>query len=300
MLPPCIFQDWQMSMKLICLLCGFTALLVARVGVSPVVLSHQAAGPSANQLVPEPHPDTADGLHRMLSDLLLTAKNDDQSKLRSQIAELAMPDYQNWFPRTFGPENGAKLESMYEKSLPTSESPFVMLCTELAKQEGEILIEKVDAAKRYGTLTGPLDEYHANWKKTDASVGPDSQPIGIFYFAQGKFRLNEAFREVRVVSPVKSGQVVPGKLISRIQPAYPEAAQKLRIQGTVSVNVIVHKDGTVMVQNVGAGHPLLAPPAVAAVQQWRYEPTTVNGEPVEIQAKVYVTFALSNQANQQN
>jgi TonB family protein len=68
---------------------------------------------------------------------------------------------------------------------------------------------------------------------------------------------------------------------------YPESARQLRIQGTVSVNEIVQKDGSVMVQNVGAGNWLLAPAAVAAVQQWHYQPTTVNGE----QTKVFVTFA---------
>jgi protein TonB len=91
---------------------------------------------------------------------------------------------------------------------------------------------------------------------------------------------------------------VPGKLIDRVQPVYPEAARQLKIQGTVALNVIVRKDGTVSVQNVGAGHPLLAPAAVAAVQQWHYEPTTVNGEPVEVQTKVYVTFALGKQGAQ--
>ena len=49
------------------------------------------------------------------------------------------------------------------------------------------------------------------------------------------------------------------------------------------------------VQNVGAGHPLLAPAAVEAVQQWRYKPTTINGEPVDVQTRVYVTFTLTRQ-----
>ena len=59
------------------------------------------------------------------------------------------------------------------------------------------------------------------------------------------------------------------------------------------MNVIVRKDGTVEVENVGAGHPLLAQSAVDAVKQWRYEPTTVNGEPVDIETKSYVRFTLT-------
>ena len=80
---------------------------------------------------------------------------------------------------------------------------------------------------------------------------------------------------------------------------YPETARKLRLRGMVSVNVVIHKDGTVTVQNVGAGHPLLAPAAVTAVQQWKYEPTTVSGEPVDVQVKVYVTFEFSQQQSEQ-
>jgi outer membrane biosynthesis protein TonB len=55
----------------------------------------------------------------------------------------------------------------------------------------------------------------------------------------------------------------------------------------------------VTVQNVGAGHPLLAPAAVAAVQQWKYEPTTVSGEPVDVLMKVYATFEFSQQPSEQ-
>ena len=117
----------------------------------------------------------------------------------------------------------------------------------------------------------------------------------------GKFRLRSyPQQEVQILSNTKRGPVAPAKLINRVPPVYPEAARKLRIQGLVSVNVVVGKDGAVTVLNVGAGHPLLASAAVAAVQQWKYEPTTVSGEPVEVQAKIYVTFKLTNQQAEQN
>jgi TonB family protein len=267
--------------------------------VSPIVLSSREPGPKTGQPHPEEsYPNTPDGLHQLLDDLLLAARNDDQTKLRSQIAEMEIPNYENWFASTFGQEKGQRLAGTYGESLQATEMQFEMLCTELAKQKGEIAIEKVDTIKRYGALAGPLDEYMANWKKTDDSAGPDSQSIGVFYFLDGKFRANGSLHDVRILSTSK-GPLVPAKLISRVQPVYPEAARQLRIQGTVSVNVIVRKDGTVTILNVGAGHPLLAPAAVSAVQQWRYTPTTVNGEPVDVQTKVYVSFALSNQPSQQ-
>jgi TonB family protein len=111
----------------------------------------------------------------------------------------------------------------------------------------------------------------------------------------GKFRLKSFPHGVQILSTTKPGLVVPGKIINRVQPVYPETARKLRLRGMVSVNVFIHKDGTVTVQNVRAGHPLLAPAAVAAVQQWKHEPTTVSREPVDVQVKVYVTFEFSQQ-----
>jgi len=203
----------------------------------------------------------------LLSDLLLAAKNDDRAKLQLQIAEMEIPESENWFAHTFGQEKGARLAGIYGKSQKTSELQFQMLCAELAKQGGEVLVEKVDVAKRYGTLPGPLDAYTADWKKTDDSVGPDTQQIGVFYFIDGKFRADMSLQTVRILSAVKSGQVVAGKLINRVKPEYPPLARQAKIEGLVSVNVIIHKDGTVTVQNVGAGHPLLVPAAVAAVQQ---------------------------------
>jgi TonB family protein len=265
----------------------------------PVVPSQQETGLKAAQpITGQSYPNPTEGLRQLLNDLLLIAKSDDEAKLRSQIVEMKIPDYESWFTGTFGKERGEKWAAMYEKTPQTAELQFQMLCVELARQQGQISIDKPDTTKMYGPLPGPLDEYRANWKKTDASVGPDTQSIGLFYFVDGKFRLNAFVHDVRILSANKGGTLVPAKLIKKVEPLYPKEAQALRIQGLVAVNVIVRKDGTVAVQNVGAGHPLLAPAAIEAVQQWRYEPTTVNGDPVDVQAKVYVTFAFKPRAEQ--
>jgi TonB family protein len=268
---------------------GAMALLVS----SPVVLSQQETESKIAQASSaEAYLNSADGLHRLLNDLLLAAKDGNENQLRLQISEMEIPNYENWFTHVFGQDKGEKWAGQYGRSLQSSELQFQMLWMELAKQDGEISIEKVDTTKKMANFTDPLDEYRADWKKTDASDGPDKQSIGLFYFVDGKFRLNGFLHDVHVLSTSNGGPLVPGKLINRVQPVYPDAARQLRIQGTVAVNVIVRKDGTVTVQNVGAGHPLLAPAAVEAVQQWRYEPTTINGEPVDVQTKIYVYFTL--------
>lgn len=249
----------------------------------------------------ESYPNTADGLHTLLADLLAAAKSDSQETLSSKVAEMEIPDYENWFTRIYGQEKGTALASAYGKFLKLSEQQFEMLWMELAKQEGEISISRFDAANRKfdtvkaeDTLANQTDEFKASWKKTDTSAGPTNQTIGSFCFVNNKFRLKNLPHEVQILSSVKPGPVVPAKLIDKVSPVYPALARQAKIQGVVSVNIVVHKDGTVTVLNVGAGHPLLARAAIAAVQQWKYQPTTVAGEPVEVQAKVYVTFELND------
>jgi TonB family protein len=235
----------------------------------------------------EVYPNTPDGLRQLLLDLLRHASSGDQAKLQIEIAAMKIPDYKNWFVQAFGPEQGQRVGDRYGQSLEAGESQFELLWTELARQQGVISVN------RLGIPSGTQDAYRANWKKTDDSTGPDSQSIGIFYFVDGKFRLDGSRHDVRILSSNKTGPVTVGKLLSRVQPVYPPLARQARIQGTVSVNVIVRKDGTVEAENVGAGHPLLVQAAVDAVKQWRYEPTTVNGEPVDIETKVYVAFSLN-------
>lgn len=278
------------------------AVVVCLIPPSSLPGRQEPASKTAQSTPTESYPNTADGLHSLLADLLAAAKGDDQGKVWSKIEKMDIPDYEEWFTRTYGQEKGQPMARAYGKSLKVTGQQFEMLWTELAKQEGEISISRLDAANRkFDTVKGDdalansTDEFKASWKKTDTSAGPSGQPIGYFCFVDGKFRLKNFPHEVQILSTAKPGPVVAGKLIDKLQPVYPDTARKLRLSGMVSLNVVIHKDGTVTVQNVGAGHPLLSPAAVAAVQQWKYQPTTVGGEPVEIQTKVYVTFDFSQQ-----
>lgn len=90
------------------------------------------------------------------------------------------------------------------------------------------------------------------------------------------------------------GNVRQPKLIHEVRPVYPPLARQARIQGVVKINAIVSRDGAVQSLQVAGGHPLLLAAAMDAVRQWRYEPTLLNGEPVEVVLVVDVNFRLSN------
>ena len=89
------------------------------------------------------------------------------------------------------------------------------------------------------------------------------------------------------------GSVQRANLINQARPVYPPLARQARIQGTVKLTAIISKDGTIQKLEVLSGHPLLIPAALQAVKEWRYKPTLLNGEPVEVVTQVDVNFTLS-------
>ena len=89
------------------------------------------------------------------------------------------------------------------------------------------------------------------------------------------------------------GQVEGARLIYQPKPEYPPLAKMARIQGTVRLEAIISKDGTIQDLKVVSGHPLLVKSALEAVQRWRYQPTLLNGEPVEVVTEVDVNFTLA-------
>ena len=83
------------------------------------------------------------------------------------------------------------------------------------------------------------------------------------------------------------------RLVRQPRPVYPPLAKQARISGVVKLGAIISKDGTIQHLEVISGHPLLVPSALEAVKQWVYQPTLLNGEPVEVQTQIDVNFTLS-------
>jgi protein TonB len=89
------------------------------------------------------------------------------------------------------------------------------------------------------------------------------------------------------------GGVQSAKLIFGPKPAYPPLARTTRTQGTVKIQALIGRDGLIRNLQVVSGPPLLIAAAIEAVQQWRYQPTLLNAEPVEVITEIDVNFTLS-------
>lgn len=86
--------------------------------------------------------------------------------------------------------------------------------------------------------------------------------------------------------------VLEGQLISRVEPQYPFIAVQTKTEGEVRLHAIISRDGRITALEVLSGSPLLVKAALDAVRQWRYRPTLLNGEPVEVDTSITVIFHL--------
>lgn len=96
-----------------------------------------------------------------------------------------------------------------------------------------------------------------------------------------------------VEKPRIVSRMMEGSLLHRVGPIYPPLAIAARIQGTVVLEAVIGRDGAVQNLQVLSGHPMLVPAAINAVNQWRYRPYILNGNPVEVDTHVTVNFILS-------
>ena len=99
--------------------------------------------------------------------------------------------------------------------------------------------------------------------------------------------------EMKPEGPVRiGGNVKEPKLISSVLPQYPPAARSSRQQGDVVVETTIDKSGSVVRMHVVSGPTSLRSAATEALRRWKYEPSRLDGEPVEVQMLVTIKFRL--------
>ena len=104
-------------------------------------------------------------------------------------------------------------------------------------------------------------------------------------------------RPVRPVEPrpttpriIHTTKIDPAMLIHRVEPVFPPLAQQTHRGGRVELRAVIATDGTIKSLQVVSGDPLFYQSAMNAVQEWRYRPTILNGQPVEIDTFITVIY----------
>ena len=137
-------------------------------------------------------------------------------------------------------------------------------------------------------------------RNVQISNGKDSQLSAILRLGQLQENIEVAAQgtprqQEKVPARIRvGGNVQAAKLIFKVNPSYPATAKQEGRQGTVLMQAVILKDGTVGSLNLMPGADTdLAEASLEAVKQWRYSPTLLNGEPVEVATEIQVNFTLS-------
>jgi TonB family protein len=90
------------------------------------------------------------------------------------------------------------------------------------------------------------------------------------------------------------GEAEEAKLIHKVQPVYPTSAKAARVQGKVLLETVISADGVPQeIRVISSPSDNLTQSALDAVRQWRYSPTLLNGQPVEVVTEVMVNYTLA-------
>jgi periplasmic protein TonB len=91
-----------------------------------------------------------------------------------------------------------------------------------------------------------------------------------------------------------SETVIAARLIRRVEPLYPPLAVQIRREGRVELHAIISTDGSIQSLEVVNGDPFFFRSALSAVRQWRYQPTLLDGQPIEVDTHVTVIYTLAH------
>jgi TonB family protein len=97
----------------------------------------------------------------------------------------------------------------------------------------------------------------------------------------------QAPKRVRISQGVSDGLIV-----NKVQPEYPSEARNKGVEGSVLMQVLISDTGNVTNLRVISGDGMLVPSAMAAVQQWKYRPYVLNGQPAEVETQVTIKYEL--------
>jgi protein TonB len=101
-------------------------------------------------------------------------------------------------------------------------------------------------------------------------------------------------REVRERRRISVGHIEPALLIHRVEPIFPRLGITLRHETRVELHAIISAEGSVQSLEVLSGDPLFYQSSLDAVRQWRYRPTYLNGQPVEVDTHITVVYILNH------
>jgi TonB family protein len=254
--------------------------------------------------VPE-YPDSPEGIETFAEDIFKALRAKDEAKLSVYFSDLTLPDHQAWFARVFGAEEGARLAARYGELLPqlpsnarsSFESALSSSRTTPEVRAFNRSLAPTGTGLDWAFVEATTEEVHLYTVTGTNASQQYGFFVGRFVYVDGGFRYitDRVLRALSTAPALRirvGGAVQQAKLVQQVSPAYPTDARASRTQGVISLHVVIGTDGSMKQVDVVRGDPLLAKAAVDAVKQWRYQPTLLEGDPVEVDTMIDITFRL--------
>lgn len=173
---------------------------------------------------------------------------------------------------------------------PEPNQPFVRQAINVLTQPSRIPMNidmTADKRRAVGPSSEPGIEAPPGWIPVGTSDGIDHRIAGTFVPPPLPAREPE-----QVVFRPRTSSIMEGLLIRRVTPVYPPLARASRVEGTVVLQAMITRSGTIERLEIVSGHPMLCGAAADAVMQWRYRPYLLNGQAVEVNTEIRVNFVL--------
>jgi len=254
------------------------------------------------------YPDSTSGLEHLAKDIIQAQKENDGARADALLHSLLLPNPRAWYEMTFGPGiakfEGALYESAAASIPATLAGDFLnaekLNFSHLRAYRFDKSCDDDAGEYSFGILQArlqPIPLYEIRFL-----TGNQFLRMYAFAYVDGAFRFIlspklEAdifpviFKTLRTKLP---GKVQAAKIIHRVQPNYPDKARHERLQGTVTLRALIAQDGTIQKLYVLKGYCSLAEASLTAVKQWRYTPTLLDGQPVEVDTTIQVIFAMGH------
>ncbi len=242
-----------------------------------------------------PYTDTVVDFQVFLRDILEAATKGDEQRVASLLKSTEVPDCDAWLHRMYKSDSADSWMSLCDsKTLASKEKSMKELFGRFAIEGGEFSTRKLndnpqggEDGLESGLVHGgkkPLEVYFASWKFPNQPKAARAEPIGYFYFLDGEFRWDSLV--TFLIPKISNAKFVPAKLIKKVEPVYPADAAAQHIYGTVRVYYVIGGDGAVYNAHAISGEGLsedssLRKAGEDAVRQWRYQPATLGGKPIQ-------------------
>lgn len=280
-------------------------LLFLGASLATCVLAQQVeTGPVSTPVLPSF--ESPDALRVLVGNIFGAVQSGDRAAVSTYCTNLLIPNHHAWFVRTFGPDEGSRLDAKYGEILAADPIHYRKLFETVVFHGGTdlhiTLIQKpVDLGQSAPAYVAamvnavPLYAVQARTRSEDAAV-PGRPVAGLYFvYVDGGFRFldSDVLQTLSTAPALRiriGGGVLAPNITYKVAPVYPDQAKAAGIKGDVAVHIVIGTDGTIKDATVVSGDPILGQAALDAVRQWKYRPTLLNSKPVEVDSTVTVRF----------